>query len=435
MDKVRKTLTAGLLLLVVLGLAGCGPAKVKQAKIKETVVVPMGTDLKPVQLKKVIIKLPRGKKVGKYSAGVACIEHGDLKWKSGKLNVSSDDLTEVFYEEFKKAEYEIVGNPDSLFEDPSAWKSEFLIGGMIKEMEANICYPMGGFGDWDSSKGGVYMKIQWQVYSNLDRKIVYTVTTEGSYEEHEDTSEDLVSLFNNAFGLATQNLLADHDFYDLVAGKRVAYESKTFNKTSINGVKTFVSDISDHINDVRAAVATVRVGQGHGSGFFISNDGYLLTNQHVAGDEGTTVKVLLSGGREVLGSVVKSDARRDIALIKTEPIKSQALPVRGSDPAVGDEVMAIGSPLEENLSTTISKGIISAFRVEDNLRFIQSDVNVMPGNSGGPLVDGNGNVIGLTVSGRLFGGTMAGLNMFIPIKDALDVLNIEMLPNSKLSSL
>jgi S1-C subfamily serine protease len=100
------------------------------------------------------------------------------------------------------------------------------------------------------------------------------------------------------------------------------------------------------------------------------------------------------------------------------------LPVRGVRPAVGDEVYAVGSPMFEELSGTVSKGIISALRSFDGLEYIQSDVATVGGSSGGPLLDERGNAIGVTVSGFTEGEAPTGLNLFIPIADALRALGV-----------
>ena len=99
------------------------------------------------------------------------------------------------------------------------------------------------------------------------------------------------------------------------------------------------------------------------------------------------------------------------------------LPLRPAEAPVGSPVFVIGSPLGEQNESTVSAGIVSAYRTEGELRYIQSDVNVMGGNSGGPMFDEQGNVIAITVAG-LF-GEGSGLNLFIPIAEALRALNIE----------
>lgn len=101
------------------------------------------------------------------------------------------------------------------------------------------------------------------------------------------------------------------------------------------------------------------------------------------------------------------------------------MPIRDDELEIGSEVYAIGSPLDDEFSTTVSRGIISAYRNLDGLPYIQSDVNVQPGSSGGPLIDGSGNVIGVaSMVRRGVVGEIAGLNFFIPAHDALHWINV-----------
>jgi len=172
---------------------------------------------------------------------------------------------------------------------------------------------------------------------------------------------------------------------------------------------------------IRSTIITVTTSTGHGSGFLISENGHILTNAHVVG-KNAIVRVKLPTGREFLADVLVSDSKRDVALLKTEHGGMNCLPISLENVNIGDEVYAIGSPLDEKLSTTLSKGIISAFRKEGDLIFIQSDVTVLPGSSGGPLLDYNGNVIGICVSGI---GMGLNLNFFIPIQEAIEALNIK----------
>lgn len=141
-------------------LISCVSAKVKQVAIRDTIDIQTGVDAKPLLFKKVVVKLPRGKKIGALQAGLLCLPQGrPLTWKGGRVNITSDDFTEVFREELEKANYPLVGNPDALFEDPSEWKAELLVAGMIKDITANICYPMAGFGNFSDSKGEAFVKV------------------------------------------------------------------------------------------------------------------------------------------------------------------------------------------------------------------------------------------------------------------------------------
>ena len=87
--------------------------------------------------------------------------------------------------------------------------------------------------------------------------------------------------------------------------------------------------------------------------------------------------------------------------------------------------MAIGAPLSEKLQGTVSKGIISSYRIEKGFRYIQSDVNILPGSSGGPLINSKGHVLGISVKGLVIKGSPVGINYFFPITDVFEALNLE----------
>ena len=169
--------------------------------------------------------------------------------------------------------------------------------------------------------------------------------------------------------------------------------------------------------------------EGSGSGFLVSDDGYLLTNHHVVGTA-KVVKVKWSDGTESVGQVLRSDPRRDVAVIKTEPGGRPALILRHTEAQQGETVFAIGSPLGDRFQNTMSKGIVSALRNQQGQSYIQSDVMVNHGSSGGPLLDETGHVIGLTASGQVINGSPVGINFFIPIDDALKTLNLTAPPPS-----
>lgn len=163
---------------------------------------------------------------------------------------------------------------------------------------------------------------------------------------------------------------------------------------------------------------------GTGSGILVSSDGYILTNAHVVGD-GTSARVRWSDGLETMAEVVRVARTRDVAIIKTNPRDRTPLAIKRGAVTPGARVFAIGTPRERAFQNTVSSGVISAERVIDGLRYIQSDVSISAGSSGGALLDESGSVIGITVSHYMNEGQPAGLNMFIPIGDALDFLALE----------
>src|SRR5215472_16360739 len=188
-----------------------------------------------------------------------------------------------------------------------------------------------------------------------------------------------------------------------------------------------VTPLSEGTSALQAAVVTIKVENGHGSGFFISRDGYLLTNQHVVEDN-KFVTIKLTTGREMPGEVLRSHKARDVALVKVNESGMNALPLQLDPPDVAAEVYAVGTPKDEKYSTTITKGIVSAYRAENDLKLIQSDAVIHGGSSGGAMVDRFGNVVAISVSGITVTADKTGssINFFIPIADALKFLAIEL---------
>lgn len=138
------------------------------------------------------------------------------------------------------------------------------------------------------------------------------------------------------------------------------------------------------------------------------------------------MKIRWSDGLEGVGEVIRTDKRRDVALVKTDPRNRQPLALHRAAPQPGDTVFAIGAPLDVQYQSTVTRGVVSANRIKDGFSFIQSDVTVNPGNSGGPLLDEQGEVLGIADMVLREGGDIpTGINYFVPIDDALRFLAAE----------
>lgn len=403
-------------------VAGCGtPAVIKKVEDRPVENLKASENSKPIQFKKIVVKLKRGEHIGAMQAGLLCVPQSDLTWKGGRISIDSDEFTDAFKEELEKFEFKTVGDTNALFEDPSTWKSEILVAGLIKDLKANICYPHAGFGNFSSSKGEAFLKVEWQIYSKLDRSVVHTVTTEGAASNNEAVSGGDTVAVLNAFAQASRNLLADKKFRDIVSKggetiKETSYKSGTAIVISTGSSKT----IGNSPEEWASGVVTVFAGSGHGSGFVIS-DNLILTNHHVVG-ESNSVTVKFQSGLQVIGKVIASNSGRDVAIVKVDATLPKHFRVSRVIPAVGTDVYAIGSPLDEKFHSTMTRGIVSGVREENNKMLIQSDVNIRPGNSGGPLVDKSGSVVGIAVSGLVINRASQGINFFIPIDDALKSL-------------
>ena len=408
-------------------LGGCASsANIQPVADKPAIEVRQAEQTRPIQFRKIVIKLKRGEDIGAVEAGIMCTPHAELTFRGGRMTLDDEELTDTFRHELEIANYQVVGDPDALFDDPSSWKAEYLVAGLVKHMNANICYPMLGWGSTDA-KGEAFMEVQWQIYSRLDRKVVYELTTQGSSDVTDSRPSGETDVFLDAFAQATRNLLGDQGFYDLVAGGGAPVEraaSTAAAPLAFVPRGPFTQAIESNMATVRDNVVVVYAGDGHGSGFVIDDAGHALTNAHVVGSA-ERVKVRFESGEEETAAVLAVDTRRDVALLKIDRAGTGGLPVRFDAPAVGAEVYAVGAPLDPSFSATVSRGIVSALRTVDGERWIQSDVNVQHGNSGGPLLDDRGNIIGITSWGVPDdAGALSGINFFVPITEALDRLGL-----------
>ncbi len=207
--------------------------------------------------------------------------------------------------------------------------------------------------------------------------------------------------------------------------------------SSVERAPGSVADIAKRvIPSVVSIEARAKDGGSTGTGFVIESNGYILTNNHVIAEAVTgkgVINVTLNNGREYVAKVVGRDSSYDLAVLKISTTGLTALQLGDSDKvAVGDSVIAIGSPL--GLSGTVTLGIISAKdravtageTGSDNsfINALQTDAAINPGNSGGPLVDSTGAVIGVNSAIATLGSSIGsqsgsiGLGFAIPINQA-----------------
>ncbi|WP_323029442.1 S1C family serine protease [Castellaniella defragrans] len=424
---IKSTLKLSLSIIASSILAGCGtPAVIKDVQDKpvEELNITASENSKPIQLSKIVVKLKRGQHIGAFQVGVFCISQGDLSWRGGRINVNSDDFTDAFKEELEKYSFKTVGDTSALFEDPSSWKSEILIAGLIKDLKANFCYPLAGFGNFSTNKGEAFVKVDWQIYSKLDRAVVHSVETEGASKVTSATKNGNDDLILNAFSQAARNLLADKKFREIVMqGGETVKETTYKSANNIVATPGKSTSLNRDISKWADGVVTIYAGNGHGSGFIIGEN-LIITNHHVVG-EADVVTVKLGHDFETTGKVIAYNSGKDVAAIKIAGSLPKYFSIDRSLPAVGTEVYAVGSPLSDKLNSTVTKGIVSAHREQNNNQLIQTDVNIRPGSSGGPLVTSNGKVVGIAVSGIQIGSAGQGINFFIPIDDALESMDIK----------
>lgn len=187
------------------------------------------------------------------------------------------------------------------------------------------------------------------------------------------------------------------------------------------------SPFSFFFNDPRFDQEREYRRSGLGSGVIVSEDGYIITNNHVI-DEADEIRVLLYGGDELDAEIVGTDPQTDIAILKVDRDNLPSITMGDSDDIrTGEMVLAIGSPLSQDFAHTVSQGIVSASgRSSLNLNFyenyIQTDAAINPGNSGGALVNMDGELIGINTAIASRTGGYQGIGFAIPVNMARSVM-------------
>jgi serine protease Do len=340
-----------------------------------------------------------------------------VAWKASDWELETARLSAVFREEYVSAGGR-AANTDLFDTGPTA--DRFQVAALITDMDGRFCGA--GEGTAIAFNGRIRMGVEWQVFDTSTREVVGRIQTEAGGEEKRRSIEGVEQTFYAGFRQSVRSLLANGEFRKLLARSAEGSalrpaSSDLIAYTAGPAAKRTIASSAD-------AVAAIFAGDSFGSGFLISSEGYLLTNHHVVGGA-KYVKVRWADTTETVGEVIRVDRRRDVAIVKVDAGPRKALALSHAEPGLGDNVFVIGTPLDQKLQGTVTKGIVSSKREIDGLSYIQSDAATNHGNSGGPLLNENGAVIGIAVQIYEIGGAPTGLNLFIPIDDALKALALK----------
>ncbi|MCP4394674.1 MAG: trypsin-like peptidase domain-containing protein [Alphaproteobacteria bacterium] len=425
------------LILFCLFLEGC-VHEVQKVDVMLSVNVPPIEELGTLRIDRMLSDIEEGTIVGEFDNLLNCYYHplaGDVIWGDDEAEFDKSEFHKTVFKALDRGGLNMLGDPDDMFEGHRLKdkKSHYYISGQLKEVDVGFCADFSFFFGVTTGKisGRAKVKTAWQVYSTLDEEVVYSKETEGYYELKAPMPKGHKKIIRKAMYNATKNLLADEKFIEAIKkpslkiakidAKKSTKSTKFKKAIVIPRKKLFKDTVTANIKNIKHSVVLIDMGSTHGSGFFISPE-YIITNRHVvsANDD---VTVVLQGGIRIPGKVLRRDHKRDVVLIKVAKVSGASVPIRMKNLIETEEVYAIGSPLRKKFQGTVTKGIVSNFGQNGfRLPLIQADVDVQGGNSGGALVDKNGNLVGISVSGM--GETSIGLNFFIPIKDALNHLNV-----------
>lgn len=295
-----------------------------------------------------------------------------------------------------------------------------------------------GFWSYTGSGYKSEIRVNWQVFDRHKNEIVLKATTNSGYSFNSNliTDEFYNAIVDNFYQFLNTNKEVAPLFRqykpqgalnaDAVREDSTSELSSDVDLIGINPVRlTGVDGFSDLVEVAMSASVTVLTdNQGHGSGVVVSSTGYVVTNYHVI-DEVKLIDIQFSNGITLPAEIVTSSEQHDLALLKVRASGLTALPIIGDPNSVreGDEVMVVGAPGDRELGQSVSKGIVSGKRTLDGIKIIQTDTKISPGNSGSPLVNMKGEIIGI-VNMKMIGQGIEGLSFAIDARYLYNVLGL-----------
>lgn len=314
--------------------------------------------------------------------------------------------------------FEAVGGLKQLFDEASDAEARFALGGTLSDS------------DLSSTRGihGLLLTIDWQLYDRAEGEVAYEVTTHG-FVPWVDLLFDPEIDSEVAFDHALDRVLARPGFRAVLLGTGgpTTTDDGAPQRVPVQPCDVGPAALPKGLPALLAGTVTVKAGSRTGSGFLISPDGAILTAAHVVGG-GDSVQVTLAQGLTLPASVVAFDRASDVALVDLVGGGHVCLPLETTAPQPGAALFVAGTPTGQ-LSSSVSRGIVSSVRDEDGRTLLQTDASISPGHSGGPAADDRGRVVGL-VQKKVVGTGVEGIGFALGVTDALDAAGVHWTPDA-----
>jgi len=267
--------------------------------------------------------------------------------------------------------------------------------------------------------------VEWQITKNDASNDTIAIVTVQSVLTHKYYSTK--AIIDSLLGESAKKLLENDLVYEMLlplseANKKgTEVSNDTIHLDRVKPLK-FKSP-KDFSSRITQSVVTVSHDEGFGSGFIISKEGHILTNYHVVKNH-DHVKVKLTFGITLDATVLRTNQDYDMALLILNGSEFSPLTIGNSDSCyIGENVFAVGTSSDIELNQSMTKGIISGRRSFEEHEYFQTDVGINSGNSGGPLINENGEVIGM-VTAKKVGRGIEAIGFAIPVNEIIDRLNI-----------
>ena len=396
-----------------------------------------------LNISKIGFNLSFGDKIGFYR-DLDKNKKDELLWDNNLLNnIDYSSLRKIANEELDKAHLPV--RPEDITKEDDE-KTEIELIAKIKNVNFNFNlkykkYVGDGFEQKYSNKEETYLKlnIEWQLLDKQSETIIATIEDFGIGKV---LNEPFFGMGHKTFNFISQDLLTstikdaiinltyNDSFIQVINGfKKLGRTNVSSGKITINKYN-FVVKPNELVSKSMKSCVSIIGSSKLGSGFVISENGFILTNYHVV-EKNKSIQVKFDNGLILPAEVVAYNQEFDVAAIKVIGSGYSPLQLNSYDSCkIGEEVIAIGTPADIKLGQTVTKGIISGKREINKYSYLQTDVSVNPGNSGGPLINSKGQVVGIITWGLGREGYQ-GLNFAIPTYVAIEKLGIELIPSKK----
>jgi S1-C subfamily serine protease len=326
-------------------------------------------------------------------------------------------------EALRDAGFNAVGAENLVFGKDDAERADVVLGGTVKELK---CRQM-------RAQLRCRVGIEWQLLDRERDQIVYRVLTRFAGLDLPRNNDAVVGKTLTLGAL--RSLMNRERFKNLLNAEHAAlpddadYAPATFARCEVPP-----RELPTDFDAIAAGTLLIKSGGGTGSGFGLTADGLVMTAAHVV--SASKVEVRTRDGKTLPARVVRMSHKQDVALLSLgdSGAKLPCLSIEPTPQTPGTDVYAIGSPGGEELAFSLSRGIVSGLRLLGDVPLIQTDASLSPGNSGGPLVDHQGRVVGV-VSRKIAGHAVEGLGFAIPIQAGLLALKLEAGPSTTSSLL
>lgn len=380
-----------------------------------------------ISFDKIRVNFADGKKVGTRTWLKKPSE--SIEW-SGSIKVGDEIFEEKFYDISTNLGFNnLLSQSTELFSENTSNNRKlpkYIIGTEITDYQLSYNEVKEEKHDGGNVKGETQIGFDWRVLDKRSGKEVLSLKNSASIKYR-------LSLYSSSsynvevFELALIDFLESKEFIDLLNKGEVEYEPEENNSKVVELERIKLpkfTKTAELVKSVNPACVTVITDGGHGSGVIISKSGLMLTAYHVV--EGVNkIDIKFASGLTLQAELKSFDKFNDVALLDITGAGFTALPLaKNGDYGIGTELLTIGTPADIELGQSISKGMLSGRRNREGHTYLQVDMAVSPGNSGGPLLTESGEILGI-VQSKIIGSGVEGIGFAIPIETVQELLNIK----------